>query len=661
MGVIYILWLFTALMAIAMAYAIKSAKITSNIMEKFYVYLILGMMNSMLIGTLLYYILNLSIVRAVEISAILMMVEVIPFFFKFLSDLMREKEMEKSGFLFFYTMFLVILDELIMSVDFNLISSSSYLPFLLSTPFNALALAVSTYWFVFTMAFEMLITSFMLRNSLKKFVLIIFSVQSAVMLLMPTAIYNKFYSAFAVYFSGIVMTAFFIYMFEYLYRKQSLHKTEGKYVLQLLTAYTFMMAGVFIWQYTGNLYLISISMILDMVIYLNGLLRYSFNDKQFFWTADRHWTVIYMIAIFTSEFFMGLTFDAQFYGASKYVSSMSLALIGGSTLNIIGSSVYNFIVFFANVALSPWFLIMMGIEMGSLVVFKLKTTRQNENKIRMILMLVAYAFYTILIPSFLIPNNSMIPFIGWSMGIGSGGPVSPLLIIPMILTYGISGMLSLLFGSRQVCSVFCSAPVMYQGTFYDSMKKFNRDTKLSRSITLNNRRGQNMYRIISLMVYASIGITAIFSFLDSVHITSLYFYGTDPEYMLFIFYFGVIWYLVFITMPLVGSYGCINTGYCHWGNFNRFVSKFGFFRLRVKDSDTCLNCKTKDCTIACPVGNTGLPGNFIKTGTYKDSRCIGIGDCIEACEYDNIFIYDVRNFMKEKLGDWEYQKKNKTN
>ncbi|EQB72444.1 MAG: ferredoxin, partial [Ferroplasma sp. Type II] len=262
MGVIYILWLFTALMAIAMAYAIKSAKITSNIMEKFYVYLILGMMNSMLIGTLLYYILNLSIVRAVEISAILMMVEVIPFFFKFLSDLMREKEMEKSGFLFFYTMFLVILDELIMSVDFNLISSSSYLPFLLSTPFNALALAVSTYWFVFTMAFEMLITSFMLRNSLKKFVLIIFSVQSAVMLLMPTAIYNKFYSAFAVYFSGIVMTAFFIYMFEYLYRKQSLHKTEGKYVLQLLTAYTFMMAGVFIWQYTGNLYLISISMIL---------------------------------------------------------------------------------------------------------------------------------------------------------------------------------------------------------------------------------------------------------------------------------------------------------------------------------------------------------------------------------------------------------------
>ncbi|WP_054963916.1 4Fe-4S binding protein [Acidiplasma aeolicum] len=650
MNPIYLLWLITGLMAVAMAYAINLSRRADNIMNKFFVYLILGMMNSMLIAPVFYFIFILSLLKTIEFSVIIMMLEVLPFLFKFLSDLMQNSGSVKKSFLFYYTIFFVIFDELIMSIDFNLITANSYLHFLFLQPLNAVFQAVSTYWFVFPMAFEMLITSLILKNSLKKLVFIIFAMQSLVMLLMPTAINNSLYARVAVYLSGAIMTGFFIYIFEYLYRKQSLHKTEGKYILQLLGAYTLMMAGVFIWQYSKNVYLISASMIIDMIVYLNGLLRYNFDDKQFFWITARRWSVLYMTMVFTSEFFMGLTFDAQYYGAGTYLISMGLALIGGSIINIISASLYDFIVFFADVALSPWFLIMMGIEMGSLVVFKIRTTKQIENKIRLILMLLAYALYTVIVPSFLIPNNSMIPFIGWTMGIGSGGPVAPLLIIPMVLTYVISGILSLLFGSRQLCSVFCSAPVMYQGTFYDSMKKFNRQTKTSRAITLNNKSGQRLYKTVSLIVYASIGITAVLSFLDSIHITSFYFYGTDPEYMLYLFYFGVVWYIVFITMPLLGSYACINTGYCHWGNFNRFVSRFGFFKLKVRDSDTCLTCKTRDCATACPVGNSAMPGSFIKTGAYKDSRCVGIGDCIEACPHDNIFVYDVRNYLRERLG-----------
>ena len=64
-------------------------------------------------------------------------------------------------------------------------------------------------------------------------------------------------------------------------------------------------------------------------------------------------------------------------------------------------------------------------------------------------------------------------------------------------------------------------------------------------------------------------------------------------------------------MPYFGNYGCINTGYCHWGNFNRWISKFGSFRLKVNDPMQCVNCKTKDCATACPVGLSTQPGNFI--------------------------------------------------
>jgi polyferredoxin len=346
---------------------------------------------------------------------------------------------------------------------------------------------------------------------------------------------------------------------------------------------------------------------------------------------------------------MGAAFDVQYYGAVPFIASTGIVPLTGSILAVAGKAVFDFFIFFGSVSLSSWFLVMMGIEMGSLVVFKIRKTRDMETRIRLSLMLVAYGIYSILLPSFIIQNPASVPFIGWSMGIGTAGPVSPLLILPMLLTYVISGILSLLFGSRQLCSVFCTAPVMYQGTFYDSMKKFNTSSGMSKSLTRADRTGNMVYRIVSNMVYVSVIAAAVISWLDSTGRLNLTFYGTDPEYMLYIFYFGFLWYAVFILMPYVGSYGCINTGYCQWGNFNRFISRFGFFRLKVRDPNQCVTCPTKDCASACPVGNYGQPGSFITTGEYKDSRCVGIGDCVNACPYENIFYYDVRHWVKEKI------------
>ena len=64
----------------------------------------------------------------------------------------------------------------------------------------------------------------------------------------------------------------------------------------------------------------------------------------------------------------------------------------------------------------------------------------------------------------------------------------------------------------------------------------------------------------------------------------------------------------------------------------------------------CVSCKTVDCANACPVGLTDMRGEFIKKGEFKSIKCIGIGECVDACPYHNIFIYDVRHWLKEKLG-----------
>ncbi|MEM3359020.1 MAG: 4Fe-4S ferredoxin, partial [Metallosphaera sp.] len=60
-------------------------------------------------------------------------------------------------------------------------------------------------------------------------------------------------------------------------------------------------------------------------------------------------------------------------------------------------------------------------------------------------------------------------------------------------------------------------------------------------------------------------------------------------------------------------------------------------------------CKTVDCAKACPVGLTDMRASFIKKGEFKAFKCIGAGECIEDCTYDNIFIYDGRASIRKMM------------
>jgi polyferredoxin len=233
------------------------------------------------------------------------------------------------------------------------------------------------------------------------------------------------------------------------------------------------------------------------------------------------------------------------------------------------------------------------------------------------------------------------------MGIGTSGPVAPVLLVGLIGTYLISGVLSFLFGSRQVCSMFCTAALMYQGTFYDSMKTFNRTSRIGRKYLTSNL--SNLYKLIFSAVWASVLVAAAISYLDSIGMLDVSIFGTDPTNFIYTFYFGFLWYVVFITIPFVGTYGCVSMGWCHWGTFNQLVGRLGFFKLKVRDRTICVSCPTKDCAQACPVGLTALPASFISKGEFKSSRCIGVGDCVDACPYNNEYFYDVRKWVRGRL------------
>jgi polyferredoxin len=194
----------------------------------------------------------------------------------------------------------------------------------------------------------------------------------------------------------------------------------------------------------------------------------------------------------------------------------------------------------------------------------------------------------------------------------------------------------------------CMAPLMYQGTTIDALRSFNGTSKLARRLLTN--KISSFYKVATSAVWVSLLVAAAMSYLASVGVLNISVFGMDPAYFLYLFYFGFLWYVLWILIPFVGTYGCASTGMCGWGAFNQCISRVGLFRLKVKDKDVCVNCPTRDCGKVCPTGLTDLPSEFIAKGEYRNYKCIGCGNCVSACPYQVMSFYDVRHWLRERIG-----------
>ena len=545
---------------------------------------------------------------------------------------------------------LVILSEVFMGWTFALLGGTVSISSGLQWVYSALIHATSSFWFIFMMSAEMGITLFFIRGRLPKSLVWIMASQIIIMILSPTAIDNSLWTSISLVAGSAVMVFLFIYVFEFLYKNRTTSSGILNYLLFLMLAYALMMAGQFIWLLNGDASVFVLSIIVEMVVYFGIVLdeRRLVSSKSASWLAKPYWVFGFLGLLFVAEFFMGGVLDIQVYGAG-YFNGIMFASMAGSFVNTLSAGFFNFIMFFTAITMSPWYLIMMGIEMGALVAFRIKYTRELETKIRLLLMILAYGVYSILLPAFLIPSQLLrqIPWLGWSMGIGSSGAIAPAVLIALLGTYLISGSLSFLFGTRQLCSIMCSAPLMYQGTTIDAMNSFNRTSKLGRRLLTN--RISSYFKVAVLAVWISLLAAALLSYLTSVRILGISIFGMDPAYFLYMFYFGFLWYVIWMMIPFVGTYGCVSTGMCGWATFNQLISRAGLFRLKVKDKALCSSCTTKDCSKVCPLGLTGQPAALAAKGEFRNYKCIGDGNCVSACPHRNISFYDVRHWLSERF------------
>ena len=667
-AVLVVLTLLASGMVAGIAVLIKWAATTRSVLRAGAVLFLLLMMAGMLLGALAYFLEpgTGGLIAGLWIASALMSVSVVATFVGYLREFGRTSPPPSgtpstrsgpSAYFVASVIGLILVNEILMGWVFGLAAGS--IP--ASVANGSLGLGpffsavVSSPWFLFSMSGEMVLTALLLRDRLPGPVLTVLLSQSVIMFLSPPALAYGWWTAGSIYVASAVMIGLFVYLMEFIYRHRQLTASFSTYLVRLLAVYGAMMAGLFLWLAYGNDLLFVGSVVVEMVIFFDAVMR---NDRyrespSVPWQLNARWAFELLAGIFVAEVFMGALLDIQIDPAG-YLAALPALPLSGPAMTIAGNAFWNGFWFIALVTGSTWFLAMMGVEMGALVVFKFRETKQRELKVRLALMMGCYALAAVYFPSIYyasmfptLPSGTTVPVLGWSMGIGSA-PLATSVFVVLFLSYVILGSLTFLFGRRVVCSVFCTAPLMYQGTAIDAMKSFNRTAPVARKYL--GSRFSTAYTATTGLVMGSLVVASFASYFDQRGLINWTIGGADPTVFLFALYFGVLWYVLFVTIPYTGNYNCVTMGWCYTGQISAAFSRLGFFKLKVRDKNVCKACTTMDCAKGCPVGLVDMVGFFRTKGSYRSAKCCGVGSCASDCPYGNLYLYDVRHFLSEKLG-----------
>ncbi len=661
-GLTLVLTILAGAMAVVTAWLIRAAVDSRSRPRSWVAFYLLAMMGEMWIAAVVYLRAPSldGLLAGLAISGVLMVVSVVPL----LAILLRSRgtahtvpgaanapyALGLGGAIGLAA--LVLANEFLMSWGLLIAQGSASFG---GSPLAIFAGAVNSPWFIFTMAAEMFLTAGLLWKRLPRPLLTVLLAQAAIMICTPTALANSSWASLAIYVSSALMIGLFVYLFEYLYRHRQLSDPFASYLAEVVSVYGLMMAGVFVWQYFGDGTTLAVSIVLEMVVVYVAVARpRRFADAPSTpWQLRPAWTFALLSGVFVAEVCMGAVLSVQLDPAD-YLGGFPFLPLTGSAGTVALNALSNGFWFFATAAGSSWFLIMMGLEMGTLVAFKFRETKNLENRVRLALMMGCYAafaaFYPSIYFSLLFPNApdpSTVAVLGWPMGIGSY-PLAVGVFSAVLLTYVVTGALVVLFGRRVVCAVFCTAPMMYLGTTVDAMKSFNRSSPVARKY-LSSRFSAIYSVTLGLVMVALVG-TSLVSYLDSVGTLHVYVQGTDPSVFFFIASFSVGWYVLFVAIPYAGNYNCVTMGWCYTGVIAQAFQKIGTFKLKVRDQQVCKDCPTLDCAKGCPIGLTDMVGHFRQKGEFRSTKCCGVGDCVEECPYDNLYISDIRHTVRRWLG-----------
>jgi len=260
--------------------------------------LLLGMMVAMLVGPGYLYLVTFSFSLgdvAIWEIAVFMMVGMMPIgvllFAKYwmLGDPERKGPLPLSR-LFQHTsglrasyIILLLLSEFLMGWTFNLASGLVLLSqgYSLQTLANEFDYSLTTYWFVFTMVGEMVLTLFALRKVIRTGLLEVLVIQTLVMLLTPTALSSKAWETYSIYTEAFVMTGLIVFALAYLRNKAEGDRPLLSYLGLFIIANAVMMAGFLLWLLNGSTLLLALSLVAETAMYFDAVLTGAGLGKTF--------------------------------------------------------------------------------------------------------------------------------------------------------------------------------------------------------------------------------------------------------------------------------------------------------------------------------------------------------------------------------------------
>ncbi len=540
---------------------------------------------------------------------------------------------------------LFVINEVLMTVFVMILMKTQ----LSINPLIAIPQSVNSLYFVLPMEVEMVVSIilFRIRGSIK----ILLITLAAMDLVSPALFSQNPFELLLV--NALIMVAGMIVILEDASSSRTRISSERKRIIDIsIIIYILNSIGFFVAYASGPIGYArflpyALSVMLGMGLYF--FFVFSGRDPTTVdgWAKKKWWLFFLLSGTFVTELIMSVPLDiftGQFSISGAGIESIAYLVThplgSGGPLYFNGNVALSVVPFIATIANSPMFLLLMGLEMGALVVIRIKRMKWLEKRINLSFALLAYFTYTLFGPNYVL-GWSKLPL--WA-NVGALGPVRGYLILPMILSYAVYAVLALLFGRRSYCSTLCPSAVMYGGTLGQEMISMNYASRLSKK-NIGSRYSSLVKRVIG-GAWIFMSISAVASFAISLGIIRLPF---DPAVLYSFLIWNLLWYLFFISIPFVGMSPCRRYGWCTTGTFVGFFSRLGFFKIKAVDPNVCFRCPTKDCVTACEVGLGDLPAQFIKQGYFKSQKCVGAGSCIDACPYDNIHFYDIRNVVKERL------------
>ncbi|MGC8561944.1 MAG: 4Fe-4S binding protein [Thermoplasmata archaeon] len=622
-------------------YVVSAGKVSR--LRKYALYFILFMMATMFIGVGWYLSVPhgfLSAIIAVNIVMIPMIAFLVLLFFFYSMENPLKRNFDKFIFPAFF-----LLNELFMTYFVFILLGVKFS----SSIFADLPQMVNSFVFVVPMEIEMVfsIVLFRMKGTIRYLL-----VALALMDFFSPALFSQ-YTLLLLVVNALIMVGGMIILLEEVSSSKTKIVSDKRRIIDIsVVIYLLNSFGFFVEYSTGHnieadWLAYSISILVGMFLYFFFIFSGRNTRTVDSWVSRRWWLFFLLLSTFVTELLMSIPLDifsGIFTTSGSGIASIAYLITNaGGSAGVIyfnGNVLLSVIPFIAIVANAPMFLLLMGLEMGSLVVFRMKKINWLEKRVNLSFALVAYFTYTLYGPNYIL-GWSKLPL--WA-NVGALGAVRGYLILPMMLSYVVYAILAILFGRRSYCGTLCPSAVMYGGTLGQEMISLNYKSRTSKK-NIGSRYSSFVQKIIGgswIFMLAS----AFASFAISIKLINLPF---DPAILYSYLIWNLLWYVFFISIPFVGMSPCRRYGWCTTGTFVGFFSKLGFFKIKAVDPNVCFSCPTKDCVTACEVGLGDLPAQFIKNGYFKSEKCVGSGSCIEACPYDNIYFYDIRNALKERL------------